>query len=171
VPDPDPVFFGVVFYGSDRIWLIDADQEVGTALEDGIKAMWVDGVRDARVRERHAREIKLRGNPCEYCMGHGATLDWHDLASSLFSWCRSADRSTGTSHNQQALISARIIHLVIRRLASMAGYEFACSVCMSDLDEAQIPFSIYRLKHDAQFNVPHIEPVSQAAAKSMSIGR
>jgi hypothetical protein len=64
-PDPDPVFFGVAFYGSDRIWLIDADQEVGTALEDGIKAMWVDGIRDARVRERHAREIKLRGSPCE----------------------------------------------------------------------------------------------------------
>jgi len=68
-PDPDPVFFGVVFYGSDRIWLIDADQEVGTALEDGIKAMWVDGIRDARVRERHAREIKLRGSPCECSVG------------------------------------------------------------------------------------------------------
>lgn len=64
-PDPDPVYFGVAFYGTDRIWLIDADQDVGTALEDGIKAMWVDGVRDARVRERHAREIKLKGSPCK----------------------------------------------------------------------------------------------------------
>lgn len=64
-PDPDPVFFGVAFYGSDRIWLIDADADVGTTLENGIKAMWVDGVRDARVRERHCREIRLKGSPCE----------------------------------------------------------------------------------------------------------
>lgn len=64
-PDPDPVFMGVAFYGSDRIWIIDAEADVGRALEEGIKATWVDGVRDARVRERHCRELRLRNHPCK----------------------------------------------------------------------------------------------------------
>jgi hypothetical protein len=79
---------------------------------------------------------------------------------------------TGVSHNQQALISSRIVHLVIRRLATMAGYELALSICMSDTDEAEIPLSVYRLKYGAaEFHMPSLEPVSKAAAKSMSVGR
>lgn len=60
-PDPDPVFFAVAFYSSDRIWIIDAEADVGQALEEGIKATWVDGVKAARVRTRHCRELKLAG--------------------------------------------------------------------------------------------------------------
>lgn len=33
----DPVFFAVAFRGADRIWIIDADAEVGEVLEDGLK--------------------------------------------------------------------------------------------------------------------------------------
>lgn len=64
-PDPDPIFFCVGFYSTDRIWIIDADAEVGEAIEKGISEWWTDGVRDARVRERHCREIRLKGTPCE----------------------------------------------------------------------------------------------------------
>lgn len=59
-PDPDPIFFGVGFHSSDRVWIIDAEADIGQALEDGIKASWVDGIRDARVRERHCRELRLK---------------------------------------------------------------------------------------------------------------
>lgn len=64
-PDPDPVFFAVAFHSHDRIWIIDAEADVGQAVEEGIKSWWVDGVRDARVRERHCRELRLRGAPCQ----------------------------------------------------------------------------------------------------------
>lgn len=64
-PDPDPVFFSVAFYSSDRVWIIDAEADVGQALEEGIKANWAEGIRDARVRERHCRELRLRGSPCK----------------------------------------------------------------------------------------------------------
>lgn len=55
----------MAFYSSDRIWIIDADGEIGEAIEKGISEWWTDGVRDARVRERHCREIRLKGTPCE----------------------------------------------------------------------------------------------------------
>lgn len=45
------------------------------------------------------------------------------------------------------------------------------AVSMSDIDEAEIPFSVYRLKHGAEFNVPQFEPISEAAMRSMSIGK
>ena len=65
-PDPDPIFFAVAFHSHDRIWIIDAEADVGETLEEGIKQWWTDGIRDARVRERHCREIRLKGNPCEW---------------------------------------------------------------------------------------------------------
>jgi hypothetical protein len=63
-PDPNPIFFAVAFHSSDRVWIIDAEADVGEALEAGIRTWWLDGIRDARVRERHCREIRLRGSPC-----------------------------------------------------------------------------------------------------------
>ena len=70
-PDPDPVFFCVGFHSSDRIWIIDAEADVGEALEDGIKNWWTSGIRDTRTREKHCREIRLKGTPCEYRVGRG----------------------------------------------------------------------------------------------------
>ena len=64
-PDPDPVFFAVAFHSSDRVWIIDSPADVGEALEEGIKQAWTEGVQAARTRERHCREIRLKGNPCE----------------------------------------------------------------------------------------------------------
>lgn len=64
-PDPDAIFFAVAFHSSDRVWIIDAEADVGQHLEEGIRNWWLEGIRDARVRERHCREIRLRGSPCE----------------------------------------------------------------------------------------------------------
>lgn len=64
-PDPDPIFFAVAFHSSDRVWIIDSPADVGEALEEGIKNAWTEGVQAARTRERHCRELRLRGNPCE----------------------------------------------------------------------------------------------------------
>lgn len=66
-PDPNPVFFCVAFHSSDRIWIIDAEAEIGEELEKGIMEWWTGGVKGARVRERHCREITLKGTPCEQC--------------------------------------------------------------------------------------------------------
>lgn len=63
-PDPDAIFFAVAFHSSDRVWIIDAEADVGQHLEEGIRNWWMEGIRDARVRERHCREIRLRGSPC-----------------------------------------------------------------------------------------------------------
>lgn len=64
-PDPDPIFMAIAFHSSDRIWIIDAEADVGEAVEEGIRKFWDAGIRDARVRERHCREIRLKGNPCK----------------------------------------------------------------------------------------------------------
>lgn len=63
-PDPDPIFFAVAFHSQDRIWIIDAEADVGQHLEERIKEFWTDGITGIRTRERHCREIRLRGNPC-----------------------------------------------------------------------------------------------------------
>ncbi|WWC68461.1 uncharacterized protein I206_102389 [Kwoniella pini CBS 10737] len=116
-PDPEPIFFAVAFYSHDRIWIIDAEADVGQALEEGIKNWWVDGLRDARVRERHCRELRLKGAP----------------------W---------TAHSTQSLISARCIHLTIRKLITHCdrGYDFVGSVDMADKEEGEMPVSFYRKK-------------------------
>jgi hypothetical protein len=64
-PDPDPIFMAVAFHSNDRIWIIDAEADVGEAVEEGIRKFWDKGIRDARVRERHCREIRLKGDPCK----------------------------------------------------------------------------------------------------------
>jgi len=56
----------IAFHSNDRIWIIDAEADVGEAVEEGIKKFWDKGIRDARVRERHCREIRLKGDPCEF---------------------------------------------------------------------------------------------------------
>jgi hypothetical protein len=66
-PDPEPAFFSVAFHSSDRIWIIDAEADVGEALEEGIKNWWTSGIRDTRTREKHCREIRLKGTPCTSC--------------------------------------------------------------------------------------------------------
>jgi hypothetical protein len=63
-PDPDPIFMAIAFHSNDRIWIIDAEADVGEAVEEGIRKFWDKGIRDARVRERHCREIRLKGDPC-----------------------------------------------------------------------------------------------------------
>ena len=63
----DPIFFSIAFHSSDRVWIIDSPADVGQVIEDGIKESWIDGVQAARTRERHCREIRLRGNPCKCC--------------------------------------------------------------------------------------------------------
>jgi hypothetical protein len=55
----------IAFHSSDKIWIIDAEADVGEAVEEGIRKFWDAGIRDARVRERHCREIRLKGNPCQ----------------------------------------------------------------------------------------------------------
>ena len=55
----------IAFHSNDRIWIIDAEADVGEAVEEGIRKFWDKGVKDARVRERHCREIRLKGDPCE----------------------------------------------------------------------------------------------------------
>jgi hypothetical protein len=65
-PDPDPIFMAIAFHSNDRIWIIDAEADVGEAVEEGIRKFWDKGIRDARVRERHCREIRLKGDPCKY---------------------------------------------------------------------------------------------------------
>lgn len=55
----------VAFHSNDRIWIIDAEADVGEAVEEGIRKFWDKGIRDARVRERHCREIRLKGDPCK----------------------------------------------------------------------------------------------------------
>lgn len=64
-PDPDPIFFAVAFHSSDRLWIIDADAEAGEHLEKAFREFWYDGIAGIRTRERHCREIRLKGNPCE----------------------------------------------------------------------------------------------------------
>jgi hypothetical protein len=82
-PDPDPIFFAVAFHSSDRVWIIDAEADVGERLEEGIRTWWVDGIRDARVRERHCREIRLRGAPCEWAACPSLCLPVSVLSLSL----------------------------------------------------------------------------------------
>ncbi|WVQ71215.1 hypothetical protein IAR50_000740 [Cryptococcus sp. DSM 104548] len=114
-PDPDPVFFAVAFYSHDRIWIIDAEAEVGQAVEEGIKSWWIDGVRDARVRERHCRELRLRGAP----------------------W--SAHSTQGLISSR--VIHLTIMKIITQRAM---GYDFVGSVDMADKEEAEMPVTFYR---------------------------
>lgn len=144
-PDPDPVFFAVAFYSSDRIWIIDAEADVGQALEEGIKATWVDGVKAARVRQRHCREIKLAGAPW---VAHGK--------SALIS---------------ARIIHLTIMKYVTHK--SM-GYELVGNVSMADLDSGELPVSFYRKTGAGEWGtleaLPAPVPVSEAARRSMSVG-
>ncbi|TYJ54959.1 hypothetical protein B9479_004371 [Cryptococcus floricola] len=114
-PDPEPVFFAVAFYSHDRIWIIDAEAEVGQAVEEGIKSWWMDGVRDARVRERHCRELRLRGAP----------------------W--SAHTTQGLISSR--VIHLTIMKIITQRAM---GYDFVGSVDMADKEEAEMPVTFYR---------------------------
>ncbi|ODN84131.1 hypothetical protein L202_00140 [Cryptococcus amylolentus CBS 6039] len=114
-PDPEPVFFAVAFYSHDRIWIIDAEAEVGQAVEEGIKSWWIDGVRDARVRERHCRELRLRGAP----------------------W--SAHSTQGLISSR--VIHLTIMKIITQRAM---GYDFVGSVDMADKEEAEMPVTFYR---------------------------
>ncbi|EIW72911.1 hypothetical protein TREMEDRAFT_15744, partial [Tremella mesenterica DSM 1558] len=116
-PDPDPIFFAVAFYQSDRIWIIDAEADVGEALEKGITEHWIDGIRDARVRERHCREIRLKGHP------------WTAHSASALISARAIQ-----------LVMMKIITHYDR------GYDFVGSVDMADLDEGEMPVIFYRRK-------------------------
>ncbi|TXT08803.1 hypothetical protein VHUM_02931 [Vanrija humicola] len=150
-PDADPVFMGVAFYSSDRIWIIDAEADVGQALEEGIKAHWVDGVRDARVRERHCRELRLRGSPW---VSHN-TMGLISARSIILS------------------IMKNITH-------TSRGYTFVGSVNLADLDEGEMPLLIFRKLTtverrsglfgwgDPNAEVPAFQPISKAAAASMA---
>ncbi|WVF70858.1 hypothetical protein IAT40_005652 [Kwoniella sp. CBS 6097] len=117
IPDPDPIFFAVAFYSHDRIWIIDAEADVGEALEEGIKRWWVDGIRDARVRERHCREIRLRGAP------------WtsHSTTSLISARC----------------IHLTILKIITH---CSTGYDFVGSVDMADKEEGEMPVTFYRKK-------------------------
>ncbi|WVR05686.1 hypothetical protein IAU60_002709 [Kwoniella sp. DSM 27419] len=126
-PDPDPVFFAVAFYSHDRIWIIDAEADVGESLEEGIKNWWVDGIRDARVRERHCREIRLRGAP------------WtaHSSTSLISARC----------------IHLTIMKIVTH---CQTGYDFVGSVDMADREEGEMPVTFYRKKWGAARAVWHV---------------
>lgn len=144
-PDPDPVFFAVAFYSTDRIWIIDAEADVGQSLEEGIKATWVDGVKAARTRTRHCRELKLAGNPW---VAHSKT----QLISSR-------------------VIHLTIMKFITHK--SM-GYELAGNVSMADLDTNELPVSFYRKTGRGAWGtleqLPAPVPISKAAEKSMSVG-
>ncbi|BEI87061.1 hypothetical protein CcaverHIS002_0704070 [Cutaneotrichosporon cavernicola] len=144
-PDPDPVFFAVAFYSSDRIWIIDAEADVGQALEEGIKATWVDGVKAARVRQRHCREIKLAGSP----------------------WVAHSKSSLISARIIHLTILKYITH-------KSMGYELAGTVSMSDLDSGELPVSFYRKTGKGEWGtldaLPSPVPVSEAARRSMSVG-
>ena len=66
-----------------RIWIIDAEADVGEAVEEGIRKFWDAGIRDARVRERHCRELRLKGNPCE---SEGAELSCLETLQKVSNW-------------------------------------------------------------------------------------
>ncbi|WVO13386.1 hypothetical protein L204_101001 [Cryptococcus depauperatus] len=117
-PDPHPVFFAVAFYSSDRIFIIDAEAEVGQAIEEGIKSWWVDGVKDARVRERHCRELRLRGTPWTT---HGT----HSLISAR-------------------CIHLTIMKTITN---SAMGYDFVGSVDTADRQEGEMPVMFYRKQY------------------------
>ena len=109
---------------------------MGEALEEGIKTWWVDGVQGVRTRERHCREIRLKGNPCE-C----GTPDFG----------RFADRGhgvLGTAHSTSSLISARCIHLMIMKTITHCSrrYDYVGSVDMADREEGEMPVTFYRKK-------------------------
>ncbi|CAK9782126.1 hypothetical protein CC85DRAFT_285844 [Cutaneotrichosporon oleaginosum] len=144
-PDPDPVFFAVAFYSHDRIWIIDAEADVGQALEEGIKATWVDGVKAARVRQRHCREIKLAGTP------------WVAHSKSALISAR--------------VIHLTIMKYVTHK--SM-GYELAGNVNMADLETGELPVSFYRKTGAGEWGtfdaLPAPTPVSEAARRSMTVG-
>ncbi|ORX35441.1 hypothetical protein BD324DRAFT_582319 [Kockovaella imperatae] len=116
-PDPDPVFFSVAFHSSDRVWIIDSPADVGQVIEEGIKQSWLDGVQAARTRERHCREIRLRGNP----------------------WTAHSTSALISARCIQLVIMKLITH-------SSRGYDFVGSVDMADLEEGELPTTFYRAK-------------------------
>ncbi|WWD18111.1 hypothetical protein CI109_102560 [Kwoniella shandongensis] len=114
-PDPDPIFFAVAFYSHDRIWIIDAEADVGQAVEEGIKNWWMDGVRDARVRERHCRELRLKGAP----------------------WTAHSTTSLISARVIHLVIIKTITH-------TDTGYDFVGSIDMADKEEGEMPVTFYR---------------------------
>lgn len=144
-PDPDPIFFAVAYYSTDRIWIIDAEADVGQALEEGIKATWVDGVKAARVRTRHCRELKLAGNP------------WVAHSKSQLISAR--------------VIHLTIMKYVTHK--SM-GYELVGNVSMADLDSNELPVAFFRKTGHGQWGtmetLPRPVPISKAAERSMNVG-
>ncbi|WVQ85482.1 hypothetical protein IAT38_007647 [Cryptococcus sp. DSM 104549] len=135
-PDPDPIFFAVAFHSHDRIWIIDAEADVGEAVEEGIKSWWVDGVRDTRTRERHCRELRLRGAP------------WtaHTTTALISARC----------------IHLTIMKIITH--CSM-GYDFVGSVEMADKEEGEMPVTFYRRRWGTSTRAvwsvqDHLEPGS-----------
>ncbi|KAK4686723.1 hypothetical protein P7C73_g3408, partial [Tremellales sp. Uapishka_1] len=118
-PDPDPIFFCVAFHSSDRIWIIDAEEDVGEALEEGIRNWWLGGLRDARVRERHCRELRLKGNP----------------------WTAHGTSALISARCIHLVIMKSITHC-------HHGYDFVGSVDMADMEEGEMPVTFYRKKWD-----------------------
>lgn len=116
-PDPDPVFFCVGFHSSDRIWIIDAEADVGEALEDGIKNWWTSGIRDTRTREKHCREIRLKGTP----------------------WT-----SHGSAAVISARCIHLVIMKTITAPCNGYLYEYTGSVNMVDKEEGEMPATFYR---------------------------
>ncbi|KAK8865710.1 hypothetical protein IAR55_000855 [Kwoniella newhampshirensis] len=114
-PDPEPVFFAIAFYSHDRIWIIDAEADVGQAVEEGIRTWWVDGVRDARVRERHCREIRLKGAP----------------------WTAHSSSSLISARCIHLVIMKLVTHCE-------TGYDFVGSIDMADKEEGEMPVTFYR---------------------------
>jgi hypothetical protein len=129
----------VAFHSNDRIWIIDAEADVGEAVEEGIRKFWDKGIRDARVRERHCREIRLKGDPCT------SMPIAYALQSQLL-------MKVGTSHKTNSLISSRIIHLaILKHITHMdRGYDFVGSVDMGDAEEGEMPVTFYRRRWGSQ---------------------
>jgi hypothetical protein len=126
----------IAFHSNDRIWIIDAEADVGEAVEEGIRKFWDKGIRDARVRERHCREIRLKGDPCK--------PNYHEDERE--------ELTVGTSHNTNSLISSRIIHLaILKHITHMdRGYDFVGSVDMGDAEEGEMPVTFYRRRWGSQ---------------------
>ena len=98
---------------------------------------WVDGVQGVRTRERHCREIRLKGNPC--------------TCGTLFSPPLLTEGRVfyvGTAHSTSSLISARCIHLMITKTITHCsrGYGYVGSVDMADREEGEMPVTFYRKK-------------------------
>jgi len=114
-PDPEPVFFAVAFHAADRIWIIDAEADVGQHVEEQIKDFWSDGIAGIRTRERHCREIRLKGNP----------------------WTAHTTNALISARCVHLVIMKSITHFD-------RGYDFVGSIDMEDREESGIALTVYR---------------------------